>query len=173
MGVKLGAVLLLAMVALAAAAGPPTPPPSSGLPAPAPGHLLMPVSGYVESQPFGCTMFALEPYAAWCPSRHFHSGVDLAARLGTPVHAAAAGRVQVILDPGGYGLHVLLAHGGGLATLYGHMSAVLVGNGAQVSAGQLVGLMGSTGMSTGSHLHFEVRRAGRPVDPAPYLPVHV
>jgi murein DD-endopeptidase MepM/ murein hydrolase activator NlpD len=135
-----------------------------------PGRLLMPVTGAVLTQPFGCTSFLLEPANPQCPSGHFHSGLDLAAALGTQVRAAAAGRAKVLWNPTGYGLYVLLDNGGGLETLYGHLSAASVRDGDEVRAGQEIGRMGSTGMSTGPHLHFEVRRNGRPVAPIPYLP---
>lgn len=171
-------VLLVAIGAAGAVLVGGAPPPGdlSGSPlppGPPPGKLLVPVIGYQETQRFGCTSFTLEPYAAWCPTHHFHSGVDLAARLGTPVRAAAAGTAHIADDAAGYGLHVGIDHGGGLSTLYGHLSAALVTDGQQVAAGSEIGLMGSSGMSTGPHLHFEVRRDGRPVDPAPYLPVSV
>jgi murein DD-endopeptidase MepM/ murein hydrolase activator NlpD len=122
------------------------------------------------SQPFGCTSFVLEPAAPWCPSGHAHSGVDLVAASGTPVHAAAAGAAEVAMSSGGYGIHVLLHHGLHLVTLYGHLSAAAVRSGEPVEAGQVIGRVGSTGLSTGPHLHFEVRRDGRAVDPLPLLP---
>ncbi|MDQ6637752.1 MAG: M23 family metallopeptidase [Candidatus Dormibacteraeota bacterium] len=149
-----------------------TSPVAAGAPSgPAPAHLLLPVHGAVVTQPFGCTEFTLEPFTFACPSRHIHTGLDLAAAIGTPIYAAADGRVQVINSGGGgYGLHVQLTHAGGLLTLYGHLSSTEVTDGQLVTAGSEIGLMGSTGMSTGSHLHFEVRRDGRPVDPVPFLP---
>jgi murein DD-endopeptidase MepM/ murein hydrolase activator NlpD len=135
-----------------------------------PARLLLPVTAAVLTQPFGCTSFLLEPANPQCPSGHFHSGLDLAASLGTQVRAAAAGRPRVLWNPSGYGLYVLLDSGSGLQTLYGHLSAASVHDGDAVSAGQEIGRIGSTGMSTGPHLHFEVRRSGRAVDPIPYLP---
>jgi murein DD-endopeptidase MepM/ murein hydrolase activator NlpD len=134
------------------------------------GRLLAPVTGAVLTQPFGCTSFLLEPANPRCPSGHFHGGLDLAAPLGTQVRAATGGRARVLWNPSGYGLYVLLDSGGGLQTLYGHLSAASVLDGDAVRAGQEIGRMGSTGLSTGPHLHFEVRRNGRPVDPTPYLP---
>jgi murein DD-endopeptidase MepM/ murein hydrolase activator NlpD len=136
----------------------------------APGRLLMPATGAVIAQPFGCTPLTLEPANPQCPSGHFHSGVDLAAPSGTAIRAAAAGRARVLWSPNGFGLYVLIDHGGGLQTLYGHLSAALVQDGDTVRDGQTIGRMGSTGLSTGPHLHFEVRRDGRPVDPMPSLP---
>lgn len=136
---------------------------------PAPGRLLWPVAGAVATQGFGCTSFALEPVAPQCPGGHFHSGVDLAAAWGTPVHAAASGSAHVRSDPTGYGLYVFIDHAGSLRTLYGHLSSATLADGAPVVAGQEVGRLGSSGLSTGPHVHFEVRMAGRPVDPASFL----
>jgi len=156
-------------------AGAPAPTPSAadrgaaGLP---PGRLLMPVTGAVLTQPFGCTWVLLEPANPQCPSGHFHSGLDLAAPPGTEIRAAAGGRPEVLWSPSGYGLYVLIDHGGGLRTLYGHLLAALVRGGEIVGAGQEVARMGSSGLSTGPHLHFEVRRNGRAVDPTQYLPAN-
>jgi murein DD-endopeptidase MepM/ murein hydrolase activator NlpD len=136
---------------------------------PAPGRLLWPVRGAVLTQPFGCTDLVFEPRASYCASGHFHSGIDLAAPLGTPLHAAAAGVAQVANRPSGYGLYVMVLQGGGVSTLYGHMEATPLQTGDRVAAGDLVGLMGSSGLSTGPHVHFEVRRAGRPENPMPWL----
>lgn len=97
--------------------------------------------------------------------RRMHTGVDIAAPWGSPVHAAAPGTVIYTGWFGGYGKIVLVDHGGGVSTLYGHLSAVLVSPGHQVRAGSLLGRVGSTGYTTGPHLHFEVRIGGRPVDP--------
>ena len=95
----------------------------------------------------------------------FHSGVDLAARHGTPVHAAADGTVAAAGWNGGYGQQVRLAHGDGLTTSYAHLSRIVARPGSAVRRGELIGFVGSTGFSTGAHLHYEVRRAGRAVDP--------
>ena len=98
-----------------------------------------------------------------------HAGMDLAAPTGTPIGAAALGTVVTAGVLGGYGNAVVLDHGGGLSTLYAHQSAIAVSVGQVVEPGQVVGLVGSTGYSTGPHLHFEVRVLGRPVDPLNYL----
>lgn len=132
--------------------------------------LALPVRGAVVTQGYGCTAFELEPAAAQCPGGHFHGGLDLAAPLGTPVLAAAGGVAAVSDGWSGYGLHVVVSHGGGLTTLYAHLDSATVATGDLLSAGQVLGRVGSSGLSTGPHLHFEVRRNGRPVDPAPFLP---
>jgi len=128
----------------------------------APGMLLRPVNGPVVS-PFGMRLHPI--YGDW----RMHTGMDIDAACGVPIVAAAAGRVFLSGWKGGYGLTVMIDHGGGLATLYAHQSVVGSGYGQQVSAGEVIGYIGTTGVSTGCHLHFEVRVNGAPVDPAPYL----
>jgi murein DD-endopeptidase MepM/ murein hydrolase activator NlpD len=98
-----------------------------------------------------------------------HAGIDLASGIGSPVRAVAAGRVQSAGWEGGYGRAVRLTHSDGTVTVYGHMSALLVSTGERVDAGQLIGREGSTGHSTGPHLHFEVRVNGTPINPLPWL----
>lgn len=102
--------------------------------------------------------------------RKFHKGLDMAAKTGTPVVAAGDGVVEFAGVNGGYGNLIRLDHGGGLTTRYGHLSKILVKKGQQVTAGERIGLVGSTGMSTGAHLHFEVRQNGQPMNPAEALP---
>ena len=99
----------------------------------------------------------------------FHSGVDLRGDPGDVTRATAAGRVLAAGYQGGYGLMIEIDHGNGLATRYGHLSAIEVGEGQTVEAGDPVGRIGTTGRSTGPHLHYEVRLAGEPVDPQRYL----
>jgi len=99
----------------------------------------------------------------------FHSGVDIRAQRGTPVRVASAGTVAFAGRQSGYGSLVVVDHGGGIKTLYAHLSAMFVEEGALVKPGDVLGAVGSSGRSTGSHLHYEVRVAGRPVDPRPYL----
>ena len=101
--------------------------------------------------------------------REFHQGVDIAASQGTPVKAPAAGAVALAGNHGGYGLAVIVDHGSGVQTLYGHLSRVSVKNGERVARGQLLGHAGNTGRSTGAHLHYEVTVGGRPVNPRSYL----
>jgi murein DD-endopeptidase MepM/ murein hydrolase activator NlpD len=98
-----------------------------------------------------------------------HTGDDLAADSGDPIHAAADGVVVSAGWLGGYGNATVIDHGGGLATLYGHQSVILVSPGQHVVKGQVIGKVGCTGSCTGPHLHFEVRINGNPVDPTPYL----
>ena len=121
------------------------------------------------SQPFGPTTYWFEPPYGSYP--HFHTGIDMVEPFGSPVFAADDGVVALVgSSSSGYGNYVVIAHAGGLDTLYGHLSAALVKVGQQVSQGTPIGLEGSTGNSTGPHLHFELRIGQRPVDPAPYLP---
>ena len=98
-----------------------------------------------------------------------HAGIDLASGIGSPIRAAAGGRVQSSGWEGGYGRAVRIEHSDGTVTVYGHMSALLVDSGERVEAGQLIGREGNTGHSTGPHLHFEVRVAGTPVNPLTWL----
>jgi murein DD-endopeptidase MepM/ murein hydrolase activator NlpD len=95
----------------------------------------------------------------------FHDGVDLATAAGTPITAAADGRVVGAGWHGGYGQQVQIAHANGLETSYGHMSRIAARVGEFVRKGEVIGYVGSTGLSTGPHLHFEVMRNGRPVNP--------
>jgi murein DD-endopeptidase MepM/ murein hydrolase activator NlpD len=133
------------------------------------GVLLPPVTTSTITQPFGCTTLEIEPWSAECASHHFHSGIDLAAPMDTPIYASTAGTVTMRRERGGYGLYILLTRDSQLSTLYGHLDWPLVQPGDVVAAGQAIALMGSTGNSTGPHLHFEVRIAGVPVDPLPLL----
>ena len=98
-----------------------------------------------------------------------HSGVDIPGPIGTPVYATADGIVSHAGRQGGYGNLVEINHGKGIATRYGHLSKILVGDNEHVKRGQLIALMGSTGRSTGSHLHYEVRIDGHAVNPVPFL----
>jgi murein DD-endopeptidase MepM/ murein hydrolase activator NlpD len=121
------------------------------------------------SQPFGPSPYWFEPPYGSYP--HFHTGIDLVEPFGSPVFAADDGVVAAVGNSGsGYGIFVVIVHAGGLDTLYGHLSTALVKVGQTVSQGTPVGLEGSTGNSTGPHLHFELRINQKPVNPAPYLP---
>ncbi|MGH2809110.1 MAG: murein hydrolase activator EnvC family protein [Actinomycetota bacterium] len=99
-----------------------------------------------------------------------HTGIDIDGTSGQPIVASKAGRVIVASYYGGYGNAVVIDHGGGVSTLYGHMSRFGVSNGQDVAQGQVIGYVGCTGSCTGDHLHFEVRINGSPVDPLGYLP---
>ncbi|MBV1917413.1 MAG: M23 family metallopeptidase, partial [Sphingomonadaceae bacterium] len=94
-----------------------------------------------------------------------HSGVDYAARYGTPIVAVSDGTVSYSGRHGGHGKYVRIEHGKGLGSGYAHMSRIAVNRGARVEAGQVIGYVGSTGLSTGPHLHFEVYRGKRKVNP--------
>jgi LysM repeat protein len=100
--------------------------------------------------------------------RH-HSGVDLRAKYGDKVYAAASGRVVFTGISGGYGNLIQIAHGNGFITFYGHLSKILVTQGQKIKRGQLIGRVGATGRVTGPHLHFEIRKNGKAVDPLPYI----
>jgi murein DD-endopeptidase MepM/ murein hydrolase activator NlpD len=126
------------------------------------GSLSWPVSGPVVS-PFG---YRIHPILGY---KKLHTGIDIAVGYGVPIHSAAAGTVIYASWMGGYGNVIIVDHGDGLSTLYAHQSSLAVGNGVRVSRGQTVGYVGSTGFSTGPHLHFEVRVNGTPVDPMGYL----
>jgi murein DD-endopeptidase MepM/ murein hydrolase activator NlpD len=130
------------------------------------GGLVMPTTG-VYSSGFG---YRTDPFGG---GTTFHAGQDIAAPTGTPIVAATAGTVAIVETPdqsGGYGNYTCIDRGGGFATCYAHQSVVYVHVGEVVKQGELIGLVGSTGASTGPHLHFEVRINGVPVNPLPYLP---
>jgi murein DD-endopeptidase MepM/ murein hydrolase activator NlpD len=126
------------------------------------GSFSWPVTGTITS-PFG---WRSNPFGG---APDFHPGLDIAAPSGTTVTAAAGGTIIMAQWYGGYGNYILIDHGGGYSTGYGHLSAIYVANGQTVTRGQAIGAVGSTGNSTGPHLHFEVRINGKPVDPAPRL----
>jgi murein DD-endopeptidase MepM/ murein hydrolase activator NlpD len=146
-------------------------PPGSSLDAqhPASVRFMWPVPGSTITQLFGPSTFDFEPPYAGYP--HFHTGIDLAAPLGTPVYAAGDGIVvAATASDVGYGNHIIIAHDGHTLTLYGHLEVMGVKPGDTVKQGQLIGLVGSTGNSTGPHTHFEVRVDNVPVDPGLFLP---
>ena len=95
----------------------------------------------------------------------FHEGIDISADKGTSIKASASGKVILAKRYGGYGLAVIIDHGRGLSTLYGHSSKLLVKEGQTVKKGDIIAKVGSTGRSTGPHLHFEVLLYNTPVDP--------
>ncbi len=122
------------------------------------GKLLRPCPGRITSG-FGMRFHPI--LHRW----RMHTGVDISAPYGTPIRAADNGLVVYAGWRGGYGKCVIIDHGSGIATLYAHMSTILVSRGQTVRRGQVIGRVGSTGLSTGPHLHFEVRKYGRPVNP--------
>jgi murein DD-endopeptidase MepM/ murein hydrolase activator NlpD len=131
--------------------------------------LAWPVAGARITQPFGPSSLVLEPPLGQYP--HFHTGIDLAATFGTVVTAAAYGVVVAVANTQvGYGNYVIVAHGGGIMTLYAHLLETDVQVGDKVVRGQRVGLEGTSGLSTGPHLHFELRVNDQVTDPMPYLP---
>lgn len=99
------------------------------------------------------------------PRDETHSGLDIAVPIGTPIRASGGGTVTELGEDAEYGLFVILDHPGQYRSLYGHASRLLVGEGDTVAAGQVIALAGSTGRSTGPHLHFEIRRGARAIDP--------
>lgn len=101
--------------------------------------------------------------------RKFHTGIDFGASQGTPIYAFEAGKVEFVGWKSGYGKAVIINHGEAKSTLYGHASKLIVRKGERVVPGQTIGYIGSTGMSTGPHLHFEVRINNKPVNPRPFL----
>lgn len=124
---------------------------------------LQPVDNLVYSSNFGVRS---DPFHG---NARMHAGVDIPGPVGTPIYATADGVVGRAQRAGAYGNLVELEHGKGIQTRYGHLSRILVTAGDRVRRGQLIALMGSTGRSTGSHLHYEVRMDGGAVNPVPFL----
>jgi murein DD-endopeptidase MepM/ murein hydrolase activator NlpD len=124
---------------------------------------IMPVQGIRFTSGFGGRSDPFQSRAA------FHAGIDMAGPIGTPIHATADAIVGRAGTSNGYGNLIELDHGSGIATRYGHLSRIMVTAGDHVRRGQVIGLMGSTGRSTGSHLHYEVRIDGHAVNPLPFL----
>jgi murein DD-endopeptidase MepM/ murein hydrolase activator NlpD len=125
------------------------------------GRLLPPIAGALPNSPLGWRQDPIEPErSAW------HEGVDISAPTGTPVVSVTDGVVVAVGESDdGYGIKVVIDHGSGLASVYAHLSSVLVGVGQIVTSGQRIGLVGSTGRSTGAHLHYELRTFGAQCDP--------
>ena len=138
---------------------------ASASPAPAvsgSGRFIYPVNGRISSN-YG---YRVHPISG---ARRLHAGMDIAAGTGTPIGAAGNGTVIFAGWRGGYGNCIMIDHGGGIVTLYGHQSSLATSVGQSVSTGQTIGYVGSTGYSTGPHLHWEVRVNGSPVDPRGYV----
>jgi murein DD-endopeptidase MepM/ murein hydrolase activator NlpD len=126
------------------------------------------------TQGFGCTDFAGEPPPPPgynCPSSrpYFHTGIDIAGPYGSEIDAADSGIAYTYPGNTGYGNHVIVVHANGYVTLYGHMSGFAVGDAEGVAKGQRIGYEGSTGFSSGPHLHFEIRLNNQPVNPCQYV----
>lgn len=127
-------------------------------------RFIWPLEGEITS-PFG---WRIHPVYG---TRHHHDGIDIDVPVGTTVRAAASGKVQYTgEDPEGYGTMLVLQHADGYLTVYGHLSSILVSKGQYVEVGQPIAESGNTGVSTGPHLHFEIRNGEFPVDPQRYLP---
>lgn len=126
------------------------------------GKLIWPCHGPITS-PFGMR------YHPILHRERMHTGMDIGVPYGTPIHAAAAGVVISAKYMNGYGNTVIIDHGGGIATVYGHNEKLLVHSGEHVDQGQTIALAGATGLATGPHCHFEVRVNGHPVNPRGYL----
>ncbi len=127
-----------------------------------PGAMIWPVGGRLTSD-YGMRVHPI------LKTKRMHTGIDLAASKGTTVKAAKAGKVIFTGWNGAYGQVVVLDHGGGISTMYAHLSSISVSVGQEVTQGKKVGAVGSTGWSTGPHLHFEVRVNGTPANPHKYL----
>lgn len=128
------------------------------------GTYIWPLPGYSPGSAYGWRMHPI------FNEMRFHAGEDIGAPSGTPILAADSGVATVIPDNGnGYGNYIMINHGGGRVTLYAHMSSFATSGGASVSQGQVIGYVGSTGNSTGPHLHFEVRVNGATTDPKQYF----
>ncbi len=130
------------------------------------GYFAMPLSTgtyTISSRGFGYKMHPIKKVMK------FHSGQDFGAATGTPVAASADGIANVRWDADGYGKYIVITHLNGMSTLYGHLSKVIVLKGQRVNKGDVIGLVGSTGGSTGPHLHFEIRKNGQYLDPMKFL----
>jgi murein DD-endopeptidase MepM/ murein hydrolase activator NlpD len=127
-------------------------------PEPVESGMMLPANGPITSY-FGYRYHPILHFT------RFHAGVDIGAGWGSPIVAAGPGRIVAAGWGGGFGREVQIAHGNGITSIYGHMSEIVAQPGSLVRAGQLIGYVGSSGLSTGPHLHFEVRQGGTPVNP--------
>jgi murein DD-endopeptidase MepM/ murein hydrolase activator NlpD len=138
-----------------------------------PSHERLPIAavvvGAAVSQPFGCTTLELEPFDPFCPGRHVHTGIDLAAPGGTEVHSATAGIAYIGVDPNGAGNFVVVEVDAHTRIYYCHLSEFRVRPGESVTPDHVIGLVGATGLATGPHVHFEVQVDGTSVDPVAWL----
>lgn len=135
------------------------------IPSPPPQSYVLPLTRVGISSPYG---FRADPITR---AKRHHSGVDIPAPKGSLVRAIDTGVVVFADAFGGYGNLVVLRHGNGLTSHYGHLHDILTRPGREVTAGEIIGSVGSTGRSTGNHLHFELRESGMPLDPRHVLPM--
>ena len=138
-----------------------------------PSHERLPIAavvvGAVVSQPFGCTALELEPFDPFCPGRHVHTGIDLAAPVGTEVHSATPGTARTGFDPNGAGNFVVVIVDAHTRIYYCHLAQFRVRSREIVSPDRVIGLVGATGLATGPHVHFEIQVDGTSVDPVAWL----
>lgn len=142
---------------------------SASMPAPSEAARAVGSSGFMQPVPGAITSGFGRRYHPILGYSRPHTGIDFRAAHGQLIKAAESGVVILANVWGGYGRTVVIDHGGGLATLYAHLSSLALSYGDRVEAGDVIGKVGSSGLSTGPHLHFEVRIGGDPVDPAPYM----
>ena len=128
------------------------------------GHFKWPTEGGEISSSYG---YRVDPFGR--QTSDFHPGIDIAAPYGAPILAASSGKVEMAEWNGGYGRYVKLDNGHGFETAYGHMSAIAVSNGQEVERGEVIGFVGSSGASTGPHVHFEIIENGKTVNPLQFL----
>jgi murein DD-endopeptidase MepM/ murein hydrolase activator NlpD len=159
--------LLLLALAAAGACGPSRPPPAALKPVRAP-TLADHLSGFLWPIPIRPEDRVSSPFGV--RGHRHHDGLDLRARSGDPIYAAREGVVRFSGTMRGYGLTIIIDHGGGVSSLYAHASALHVRAGERVERGQVIAEVGTTGNATGPHLHFEIAWGGRPLDPIPLLP---
>lgn len=128
------------------------------------GSFIWPTTSTVITSPYGQRVHPVTGQVG-----KMHTGVDIGAGAGEPIYAADSGSIVLAAENGGYGNCVMIDHGNGYVTLYGHMSSIAVGKGQSVSQGEVIGYVGSTGITTGPHLHFEIRKNGGTVDPMSFF----
>ncbi len=124
------------------------------------GNFKWPTEGGVVSSNFG---YRRNPFGGYAGD--FHGGIDIAAPYGAPIYASSTGKVEMAQWNGGYGKYVKVNHGNGYETSYAHMSTITARVGATVKKGEVIGYVGSTGYSTGPHIHFEIKNKGQVIDP--------
>lgn len=131
---------------------------------------VYPVMGTVTTSSFGVRLNPFKNRRSDKRAVSHHHGIDLAAPTGTTIRSIAPGRVVFADRYGGYGKLIVIQHAGGITSHYGHCHSIAVKTGSAIKAGAIIGTVGSTGRSTGPHLHFEIRRDGTPISPEKLLP---